>query len=156
MSGETTEEKKSVEEPAPSEPAPSKPAPSKPAPSEPAKEPATENKEPTAAAADSASDNTGKRIVKKFDKKLYFGEITEKWTEKKDNAPKWHVKYDDGDEEDFSEKELYNALKRYKKAKRFDFKIFPRKPRKPSEKRKRDPPPPRTNKFPKRRILKKD
>ena len=114
--------------------------------------------EGTVADASSSDDYVGKRVSKKFGKKNYYGEIKEKWTEKKDGAPKWHVMYDDGDEEDFNQKELDNALKRYERNKQYDFKIFPRKPRKPTEKKKRkipDPAPPRTSKFPKRGSSKK-
>ena len=141
------EEKKEPEEPAPA------PAPSV-APTEPSSKQPTETNTVTkiATKTDSGpdSDHVGKRIVKKFDKKNFFGEIKEKWLDEKDSSPRWNVKYDDGDEEDFNEKELTNALKRYEKSKRFDYKIFPKKPRTPSKKRKVEPPPPRTNKFPKR------
>ena len=111
---------------------------------------------PEAVAADS-SDYVGKRIVKKFNKKNYFGEITEKWTEEKDGLPRWHTKYDDGDEEDFNQKEIEGRIKTYEKAKRFDYKIFPRKPSEPKKKRKEVvPAPARTNKYPKRGTAKKD
>lgn len=122
-----------------------------------AKEPAPSAPEPAKLTEipvdnDSSSDYVGKRVSKKFGKRNFFGEIKEKWFDEKDkNAPRWNVKYDDGDEEDFDEKELANALKRYEKSKRFDFKVFPRKPRAQSKKRREVvPPPPRTNKFPKR------
>jgi len=126
----------------------------------PALAPAPETKKPaedTVGDASSSDDYVGKRVSKKFATKNYYGEIKEKWTEK-NGAPKWHVMYDDGDEEDFNQKELDSALKRYERNKRYDFKIFPRKPRKPSEKKKRkiiDPAPPRTSKFPKRGSSKK-
>jgi len=127
-----TEQPKEAKEPAPAAPEPTKP---------------TE----TSIDKTSSSDHVGKRVSKKFDKRNFFGEIKQKWLDEKDkNTPRWSVKYDDGDEEDFNEKELANALKRYEKSKRFDFKVFPRKPRAPSKKRKVEPPPPRTNKFPKR------
>jgi hypothetical protein len=120
-----------------------------PAPAVPETETPTED---TVADASSSDDHVGKRVAKKFGKKLYFGVIKEKWTEEKDGAAKWHVKYDDGDEEDFNEKELDSALNQYEEKKRWDFKVFPRKPRKPSEKKRKffDSAPARTSKFPKR------
>jgi hypothetical protein len=132
--------------------------------SKPTEEPKAEAPAPAAPAIEKAAipvidpsaDHIGKRIAKKFGKKNFFGAIKEKWLDGADSASRWHVKYDDGDEEDFNEKELDNALKRYEKSKRFDFKIFPKKPRAPSKKRKIEPPPPRTNKYPKRGTAKTD
>ena len=165
VSAEPAKEPASAAEPA-KEPASVEPA-KEPAPAEPAKEPETEKpkepeteqpKEPAAAAppaADSVSDSSvGKRIAKKFGRRQYFGDVTEKWTDgEKDNAPRWHVKYDDGDEEDLDAEELDEALKYYNKVQKRDFKTFPKKPR---VKRKSDPPPPRTNKYPKRGVSKKE
>jgi len=132
-------ESKPVEEPKAPAPA-AAPAPAKP----------TVTVSDTATDAVTSTDHVGKRVTKKFGKKNFFGEVKEKWTNDKDSSERWHVKYDDGDEEDFNEKELGNALKRYEKSKRFDYKLFPKKPRAPSKKRKTGPTPPRTNKFPKR------
>ena len=146
------EEKKQPQEPEPAaDPSASAPAP---APTNPTSgkptETVTTTEIPTTTNSDPGTDYVGKRISKKFGKKNYFGEIKEKWLDEKDGTQRWSVKYDDGDEEDFDEKEVADALKRYEKSKRFDFKIFPRKPRTPSKKREAEPPPPRTNKFPKR------
>jgi len=135
-------ESKPVEEP--KVPAPAVPAPAKPT------ETVTDTATGAVTDAVTSPDHVGKRVTKKFGKKNFYGEVKEKWTNDKDSSERWHVKYDDGDEEDFNEKELANALKRYEKSKRFDFKLFPKKPRAPSKKRKTGPPPPRTNKFPKR------
>jgi len=135
--------------------APKAPAAAAPAAPTAAKPEETEKATEEAVAADS-SGFVGKRIAKKFSKKNYFGEIKEKWTEEKDSSSRWHIKYDDGDEEDFSEKEVESGLKQYEKAKRFDYKIFPKKPRAPRKKRKVEPPPARTNKFPKRGVEKND
>jgi len=137
-------EAKTVEEakaPAPAAPAPVKPA---------------ETAAPAPAPAVPITDFVGHRIAKRFGKKNFFGAIMEKWTVQKDSSTGWHVKYDDGDEEDFNRKELDNALKRYQKAKRFDYKINPKKARTASKKRKIQAPPPRSNKFPKRGTSKKD
>jgi len=74
----------------------------------PALAPAPETKKPaedTVADASSSDDYVGKRVSKKFATKNYYGEIKEKWAEK-NGAPKWHVMYDDGDEEDFNQKDL--------------------------------------------------
>mmetsp|Transcript_16659 Transcript_16659/g.38454 ORF Transcript_16659/g.38454 Transcript_16659/m.38454 type:complete len:154 (+) Transcript_16659:212-673(+) len=141
-------EKKEPQEPTPAA-APSEPAPMKPT-SEKPTETTTTTEIPTATGNDTSSDYIGKRISKKFGSRNYFGEIKDKWQDEKDSTPKWSVKYDDGDEEDFNEKQVTAALKRYAKSKRFDFKIFPRKPRTPGKKREAKPPPPRTNKYPKR------
>merc|ERR1712008_167465 len=140
------EEKKVHQEPAPalSAPAPTEPTPAKPT------ETNTTTKIAITDGNDPSSGYVGQRLSKKFGKRNFFGEIKEKWLDEKDKTPRWNVKYDDGDIEDFNEKEVANALKKYKRVKRFDYKIFPKKPRKPSKKREAEPPPPLTNKFPKR------
>lgn len=51
------------------------------------------------------------RISKDFDGETYFGTIME--YDDKESPPFWHVEYDDGDEEDFSKKDLIRALKHY-------------------------------------------
>lgn len=101
-------------------------------------------------------DHMGKRIAKKFRKKHYYGEVTELWSDEADGSPRWHIKYDDGDEEDFDAKELDSGLKLYEKAQQWDRKVNPAKPRAP---RKRKDPvrvPPRSNKYPKRRTESKN
>ena len=118
-------------------------------PKEPVREP--ETKEPTAL-TDSGSDGVGARVSKKFGGKHFFGNITEKWMEEK--LPRWHVRYDDGDEEDFNEEELGKATKRYEKSKRYDVKLFPRKARTTLKSKHQPARPPRTNKFPKRKVSK--
>ena len=52
-----------------------------------------------------------KRISKDFDGETYFGTVME--YDDKENPPFWHVEYDDGDEEDYSKKDLIRALKHY-------------------------------------------
>jgi len=52
-----------------------------------------------------------RRISKDFDGTLYFGTIME--YDDTENPPYWHVAYDDGDEEDYSKKDLIGALKHY-------------------------------------------
>eukprot|EP00571_Detonula_confervacea_P012643 CAMPEP_0172311816 /NCGR_PEP_ID=MMETSP1058-20130122/15787_1 /TAXON_ID=83371 /ORGANISM="Detonula confervacea, Strain CCMP 353" /LENGTH=634 /DNA_ID=CAMNT_0013025109 /DNA_START=147 /DNA_END=2051 /DNA_ORIENTATION=+ len=52
-----------------------------------------------------------KRIGKDFDGDPFFGTIME--YDDTENPPLWHVEYDDGDEEDYSKKDLIKALKYY-------------------------------------------
>ena len=93
--------------------------------------PSAEKPADDAPASVDGSDHVGERIAKKFRKKNYFGEIIEKWTDDAAKSLRFHVKYDDGDEEDLDSKELNTGLKHYEKVKRFDKKIFPRKPSAP-------------------------
>mmetsp|Transcript_9002 Transcript_9002/g.19432 ORF Transcript_9002/g.19432 Transcript_9002/m.19432 type:complete len:156 (-) Transcript_9002:406-873(-) len=131
-------------------PAPDVPAPTPDVPTQAAEKPAAEKPADDAPAPVDGADHVGKRVAKKFRKKNYFGDITEKWTDDADKSLRFHVKYDDGDEEDLNSKELDTGLKRYEKVKRFDQKIFPRKPSAPRKRKKLEPAPPRTNKYPKR------
>eukprot|EP00584_Thalassiosira_punctigera_P006535 CAMPEP_0172538208 /NCGR_PEP_ID=MMETSP1067-20121228/9646_1 /TAXON_ID=265564 ORGANISM="Thalassiosira punctigera, Strain Tpunct2005C2" /NCGR_SAMPLE_ID=MMETSP1067 /ASSEMBLY_ACC=CAM_ASM_000444 /LENGTH=758 /DNA_ID=CAMNT_0013323661 /DNA_START=132 /DNA_END=2408 /DNA_ORIENTATION=+ len=52
-----------------------------------------------------------RRIAKDFDGELYFGTIME--YDDSETPVYWHVEYDDGDEEDYSKKDLIKALKYY-------------------------------------------
>ncbi|KAL7544124.1 hypothetical protein ACHAXR_013528 [Thalassiosira sp. AJA248-18] len=54
-----------------------------------------------------------KRIAKDFDGETFFGTIME--YDDRENPVFWHVEYDDGDEEDYSKKDLIKALKMYEK-----------------------------------------
>lgn len=51
------------------------------------------------------------RVSKDFDGETYFGTIVN--YDESEPPPFWHVEYDDGDEEDFSKKDLIRALKHY-------------------------------------------
>ena len=51
------------------------------------------------------------RISKDFDGSSFFGTIMEYDTT--ENPSFWHVEYDDGDEEDYTKKDLIKALKHY-------------------------------------------
>lgn len=53
------------------------------------------------------------RVAKDFDGETYFGFVTE--YDDTEPPPFWHVEYDDGDEEDYSKKDLIKALKYHKK-----------------------------------------
>ena len=53
------------------------------------------------------------RIAKDFDGETFFGTIVA-WDDS-ENPPFWHVEYDDGDEEDYSKRDLIKALKHYDK-----------------------------------------
>ena len=53
-----------------------------------------------------------KRVSKDFDGDCFFGKITK--YDDTEPPPFWHVVYDDGDEEDYSSRDLTNALKHYK------------------------------------------
>lgn len=52
-----------------------------------------------------------KRISKVFDGKTFFGTISD--YDNSENSSLWHVKYDDGDEEDYNKKDLMEALRHY-------------------------------------------
>lgn len=52
-----------------------------------------------------------KRVAKDFDGDTYFGTIME--YDDRENPAFWHAEYDDGDEEDYSKKDLIKALKYY-------------------------------------------
>lgn len=52
-----------------------------------------------------------KRVSKDFDGSTYFGTIMEYDTS--ENPAFWHIEYDDGDEEDYSKKDLIQALRHY-------------------------------------------
>jgi len=54
-----------------------------------------------------------KRVSKDFDGECYFGKITK--YDDTEPPPFWHVVYDDGDEEDYTSRDLIKALKHYKK-----------------------------------------
>mmetsp|Transcript_20795 Transcript_20795/g.30813 ORF Transcript_20795/g.30813 Transcript_20795/m.30813 type:complete len:613 (+) Transcript_20795:60-1898(+) len=54
-----------------------------------------------------------KRVAKDFDGECFFGKITK--YDDTEPPPFWHVVYDDGDEEDFSSRDLIKSLKHYKK-----------------------------------------
>jgi len=58
--------------------------------------------------------NHSTRIAKKFLFKLYFGTIVSKRTDEQTDNTFWHVVYDDGDEEDYDESELDEALNLYR------------------------------------------
>lgn len=150
----TEESKEPADTAAAAAPAAPDPAPAPAA--DPAPEPVKPKDSTAAAPSNDPDDHVGKRMCKKFDNKSFYGEITEKWADEEDKSPRWHVKYDDGDEEDLNEKELAKALKKYEQFKRYDYKIYPRKPRAPRKKREIEPPPPRTSKYPKRGMEKKD
>jgi hypothetical protein len=64
---------------------------------------------------DDPNDYIQLRIAKYFDKDLYYGTITEfsPSTENEEKIDLWRGKYDDGDEEDYEEKELMRLLKLY-------------------------------------------
>jgi hypothetical protein len=47
----------------------------------------------------------GKRVAKYFETRVYYGTIVEY------QEPYWRVRYDDGDEEDFTEKEIKEHAK---------------------------------------------
>lgn len=51
----------------------------------------------------------GRRVAKNFGEEIYFGKISKYAAE----SSYWHVVYDDGDEEDYNEKDLRQALKLY-------------------------------------------
>jgi hypothetical protein len=51
------------------------------------------------------------RISKDFDGSSFFGTIME--YDNTENPSFWHVEYDDGDEEDYTKKDLIQALKHY-------------------------------------------
>jgi hypothetical protein len=51
------------------------------------------------------------RISKDFDGSSFYGTIME--YDNTENPAFWHVEYDDGDEEDFTKKDLIKALKHY-------------------------------------------
>ena len=53
----------------------------------------------------------GNRIAKSFDDTIHFGTIREYWIHKQE--PTWHIKYDDGDAEDFDSQQLENATRLY-------------------------------------------
>mmetsp|Transcript_38214 Transcript_38214/g.77971 ORF Transcript_38214/g.77971 Transcript_38214/m.77971 type:complete len:140 (-) Transcript_38214:85-504(-) len=55
----------------------------------------------------------GRRVSKYFDGECFFGKITKCDDTKR--PPFWHVVYDDGDEEDFSSRDLIKALEHYEK-----------------------------------------
>jgi len=54
-----------------------------------------------------------KRVAKDFDGVCFFGKITK--YDDTEPPPFWHVVYDDGDEEDYTSRDLIKALKHYKK-----------------------------------------
>ena len=54
------------------------------------------------------------RIAKDFDGDIYFGTITE-CDSSENSSPLWHVKYEDGDEEDFDRKDLKKVQRLYEK-----------------------------------------
>lgn len=54
----------------------------------------------------------GKRIAKDFGGELYFGTVMD--YDDSEESSFWHVKYDDGDEEDYFKKDIIKALKYYK------------------------------------------
>ena len=58
------------------------------------------------------------RIAKDFDGKIYYGTINEFWTE--GTEPRWHVLYDDDDEEDFGRSSLMKSVLLYTKEKKKD------------------------------------
>ena len=51
------------------------------------------------------------RISKDFDGDSFFGTILQ--YDNSENPAFWHVEYDDGDEEDFSKRDLMKALRHY-------------------------------------------
>jgi len=55
----------------------------------------------------------GRRVSKYFDGECFFGKITK--CDDTKPPPFWHVVYDDGDEEDFSSRDLIKALEHYEK-----------------------------------------
>ena len=59
-----------------------------------------------------------KRVAKDFDGECYFGVIIK--YDDSDSPPMWHVLYDDGDEEDFYDRDLIKALRYYKKNEKDD------------------------------------
>ena len=62
-----------------------------------------------------------RRVGKKFDSGIYFGTIMEYVSASmSQDGEFWHVKYDDGDEEDFDESTLKKALVFYKRHKEKD------------------------------------
>lgn len=52
-----------------------------------------------------------KRVSKDFDGSTYFGTIME--YDNTENPAFWHIEYDDGDEEDYTKKDLIQALRHY-------------------------------------------
>ena len=58
-------------------------------------------------------ENVGTRIAKEFDGTIYYGTVVEMWKEMK--AKRWHVVYDDDDNEDLNKKELAEAKRLYAK-----------------------------------------
>jgi len=64
----------------------------------------------------------GKRIARRFGKKVHFGTIKKRWEDKSStqSSPIWHIEYDDEDEEDFDEDELRIGLKLWNKHKKDD------------------------------------
>lgn len=51
----------------------------------------------------------GKRVIKYFDAKAFFGTITAMFEDKEENRGLWHVVYDDEDEEDLYLDEILAA-----------------------------------------------
>jgi hypothetical protein len=55
----------------------------------------------------------GKRILKRFEKRIYFGTITSAWIDD-DHHQYWRIRYDDEDGKDSNLKEIREALTLYK------------------------------------------
>ena len=53
----------------------------------------------------------GERIAKKFKKKVYLGTVQEELVDEENGSILYHIKYDDGDEEDIDNYELQSCLK---------------------------------------------
>jgi hypothetical protein len=68
----------------------------------------------------------GNRIAKRFGQKVHFGTIKNIWKDdinkssKTQATSRWHIEYDDGDEEDFDEDEVRTAIKLWNKHKNDD------------------------------------
>ena len=77
------------------------------------------------------TEKVGTRIAKRFGQKVHFGTIKKIWKDDDDDddddessktqaTSRWHIEYDDGDEEDFDKDEVRIAIKLWNKHKKDD------------------------------------
>jgi hypothetical protein len=72
------------------------------------------------------TEEVGTRIAKKFGQKVHFGTTKKIWQDDDDKSSetratsRWHIEYDDGDEEDFDKNEVRIAIKLWNKHKKDD------------------------------------
>ncbi|OEU13860.1 hypothetical protein FRACYDRAFT_242211 [Fragilariopsis cylindrus CCMP1102] len=76
------------------------------------------------------TEKVGTRIAKRFGQKVHFGTIKKIWKDDDDDdddessktqaTSRWHIEYDDGDEEDFDKDEVRIAVKLWNKHKKDD------------------------------------